>query len=151
MKKMLSLALVLSMVILCFSGCSFTIQPTEEVYTDCEGVYITIDSIDESGDHPTLKVTWHNETEDTVLFGLGYTIEYLDGEEWKNIQITDFAIPEIACILGAGESGEQSYTTKYFNMLRPGTYRIKVEYNIQADQPKSGIAYAIFEQLKQKF
>lgn len=149
MKKIISIALVLATVLLCFSGCAMTILPSDEIHTDGEGVYITIDSIDESGDHPILVVSWHNETESTVCFGLGYAIEYLDGDEWKNIQIVDFAIPEIACVLEPGQSCEKNYTTRYFNMLRCGTYRILTEFYLQSDEPKSGVTFAKFEQIKQ--
>ena len=151
MKKVLSLILVVVTLALCLTGCSMSILPSDSIHTDVEGVYITIDSVDYSGDKPVLKVTWHNESESTIVFGLGYVIEYLDGEEWKNIQISDFAIPEIACMLEPGGVAEQSYTTKYFNMLRTGTYRIKVEFYLQGDEPTSGITFAKFEQLKQKF
>lgn len=151
MKKILSLGVVVCMVLLCFCSCAMSILPTDVVYTDYEGVYITIDSIDESEDYPSLNVTWHNNTNHTVFFGKGYTIEYLDGEEWKNIQIVDFAVIEIACIIEPGETVEQSYSTKYFNMLRSGTYRIKVDFSLQSDDPVSGITWAEFELLKQKF
>lgn len=151
MKRILSMSLVVATVLLCFSGCSMTIRTNDEIHTSYEGVYITVTSVDESGDKPILKVLWHNETESTVAFGLGYTIEYFDGEEWKNIQIVDFAVPEIACIIEPGKIAEKSYTTKYFNMLRSGTYRIKTEFYIQGDEPKSGVTFAEFEQLKQKF
>lgn len=149
MKKFLSLGIIVSMVMLCFCSCAMTIVPTEVSHTDCEGVFITIDSIDDGGDKPILNVTWHNTTEDTVVFGKAYTIEYLDGEQWKNIQIKDFAVIEIACILEPGDTVRQSYSTAYFNMLRSGTYRIKTEFYLQGDEPKSGITWAEFEQVKQ--
>ena len=150
MKRLLSIGLVIVMVMLCFSGCALSIRPSGEVYTDFNGVYITIDSVDDSGDTSLLIVTWHNETDSTIVFGMGYTIEYLDGEEWKNIRVIDFAIPEIARVLEAHQTVEHSYSTKYFNMIRSGTYRIRTEFYVEGDEPKSGIAWAEFEQLKQK-
>ena len=150
MKKFVSISLVLAMVLLCFSGCALTIIPSDEIHTDYEGVYISISEIDNSGDAPVLVVTWHNDTDETVCFGVGYTIEYFDGGEWKNIQIADFAVIEIACILEPRESGEQRYSTKYFNMLREGKYRIRTEFYVQGDEPKSGTTWAEFEQVKPK-
>ena len=113
-------------------------------YTDYEGVYITV-----NGSGPLLEgwieVEWHNETENEVTFGLGYTIEYCDNGEWVNIQITDFAIPEIACVLSPNSTSEERYSTKYFNMIREGDYRIKVEFYVQeGDRSVAGITYAPF-------
>ena len=150
MKRSVSIALVLAMVMLCFSGCALTISPSGEIHTDYEGVYISISGVDDSGDAPVLVVMWNNYSDETIAFGMHYTIEYFDGEEWKNIQIADFAVIEIACILEPGHSGEHRYSTKYFNMLRPGSYRIRTDFYVQGDEPKSGSTWAEFEQSKQK-
>lgn len=130
MKRILSISLILSLTLLCFTACSSEMSITDEYYTDYDGVYISIEEIDSTADFPTLKVIWHNETTDLITFGLWYTVEYLDGDEWINIQIVDYAIPEIACQLEANSTAEQSYATKYFNMLRPGTYRIRTEFYV---------------------
>lgn len=146
MKRLLSTILVLTLTLLCFSGCSAEINATDEHYTDYEGVYITLDGIDTAADRgPVLKVIWHNETDKYISFGLWYTIEYLDGEEWVNIQIADFSIPEIACTLEAGQTVMQGYSTKYFNMLRPGIYRIRTEFYVPDENIGSQSAWATFE------
>lgn len=150
MKRIISMCLILSAVLLCFSGCARAICPSDEIHTDYEGVYISIKEVDESGDFPILVVEWHNESDKTIAFGLGYTIEYLDKEEWKDITVSDFAVIDIACILEPGQSGEQRYSTKYFNMLRLGDYRIRTEFYVQGDEPISGITWAEFEQTKKK-
>lgn len=121
---------MLALALVCFCGCERSLEPSDGIHTDYDGVYLTIDSIDADGDHPILNVTWHNETDQTVTFGLWYTIEYLDGDDWKNIQVAEYAVPEIACMLGPGERGAQSYTTKYFNILREGRYRVRTEFYI---------------------
>lgn len=144
MKKILSISLVLALVLLCFSSCA-GYYVGEEIYTSYDGVYITVDGIDNTADSPVLKVIWHNEGESYVSFGLWYAIEYLDGEEWKNVQITDFAIPEIACTLEGGEEVMQGYSLKYFNTLLPGTYRIKTEFYIPDLELGTQMAYATFE------
>lgn len=144
MKKLLVFILVLSVVIFSLSGCAREYEINEEINTSFEGVYITIEGVDQSEKSPILEVVWHNDTDSTVCFGLWYTIEYLDGDEWKNIQIVDFAIPEIACVLGPGESANHTYATKYFNMLREGNYRIRTEFYVQGKEPQSGSTGAGF-------
>ncbi len=145
MKKLLSLSLILSLTLLCFTACSRAFSLTDEHYTDYEGVYITVDSVDDSASFPTLNVVWHNETDEYISFGLWYTIEYLDGEEWKNIQIADYAIPEIACALEAHSADQRSYATKYFNMLRAGTYRIRAEFYVPEQNIGAQMTFALFE------
>lgn len=144
MKKLISTILILAVVLLCFSSCTSVYALSHSKYTDYEGVYITV-----KGSGPItegwIEVEWHNETENEVTFGLGYTIEYYEKDQWVNIQISDFAIPEIACILKPGESAEQRYSTKYFNMIREGDYRIKVEFYVQeGDHSVTGTTYAPF-------
>ena len=145
MKKIISILLLLSLSMVCLCSCERSTRPIDGIYTDYDGVYLTIDSIDESGDYPVLNVTWHNETDQMVTFGLWYVVEYLDGDEWKNIQIADYAIPEIACMLAPGESGSQNYTTKYFNMLREGRYRVRTEFYIPELQVGTKNTWAEFE------
>lgn len=146
MKKLISISLILSLVLLCFTACSPEIRITGERYTDYEGVYITVESTAVAENNSRLlNVTWHNETEDYVTFGLWYTVEYLEGDEWRNIQIVDYAIPEIACHLEANSTGEQKYTTKYFNMLREGTYRIRTEFYVPEKDVGTRSTYATFE------
>lgn len=145
MKKRISVALIPVLVMLCFSGCAMAYETSSDIHTDYEGVYITIDSVDESGDFPVLNVTWHNETDQTVTFGVGYAIEYLDEGEWKNILIYDFPIPEIACVLCPGETGVYNYTTKYFNMLREGRYRVRTEFYVPELQLGTKTTWAEFD------
>lgn len=130
MKKLISTILILAAVLLCFSSCTPVYAMSHGKYTDYEGVYITIKEFGPLTEG-WLAVEWHNETENEVTFGLGYTIEYYENDQWVNIQISDFAIPEIACVLDPGETVVQKYSTKYFNMIREGDYRIKVDFYVQ--------------------
>ena len=145
MKKYALISLIIASVMLCFCSCSVSFVSDDSVHTSYDGVYITIDSIDTDGSDTTLNVSLHNETELDACYGLGYTVEYNDGGEWKNIQITDFAIPEIACILEAGGVHERSYSTRYFNMLREGSYRIKIDlYLTEGDESVTVSTFAVF-------
>jgi len=144
-KKIISAFLLLSVIFLCFTGCERAYAPSLSKFTDYEGVYITIEEIEAEGLSENLKVVWHNETDLNVTFGLWYTVEFYDGAEWKNIQVTDFAIPEIACVLEPHSTVTQNYSTKYFNTLASGDYRIRVEFYISDESGSvSGTSYAPF-------
>lgn len=145
MMRVFSMFLSIIMSILSFFSTFATFTPRNEVYTDYEGVYITIDEMETARGEWIANVTWHNESDETVCYGLGYKVEFYNGESWENVQFVDVAIPEIACILEPGQSGMQTYRLKYFNFLRPGTYRISSEFYVQSSDLGAQITYAIFD------
>ncbi|MBR5143431.1 MAG: hypothetical protein IKW53_00110 [Clostridia bacterium] len=148
MKRILSLLLIFSLTVLCFTACGgrhIVGFGKAEMNTTYDGVYITLDEVNQSADSTRLSVTWHNETDEYITFGLGYTIEYLDGEEWKDVQIRDFAIIEIACQLNPHSEGQQSYSTQYFNLSAPGSYRIRTEFYVPEEDVGAQSTYATFE------
>lgn len=124
-------------------GVTGELTPMNEYRTDYEGVYITIESID--GKSQSVEVLWHNESDSTVTFGMGHSIEYLNGDSWEDVQITDFAVIEIACMLDPGESGYHTYSTEYFNMLRAGVYRIRCEFYVTDSEAGACSTYALFD------
>ena len=94
MKKLWSIILFTLCLILGLPvvGCSEkknTITLTGDYHTDYEGVYITIESVEDRGEYAKLNVKWHNETAYEVVYTLPYQIEYKNGEEWVNIQTED--------------------------------------------------------------
>ena len=146
MKRALSIVLLLSMIF-CLFGCDRSIEAGGgEPITDYDGVYIIVEGTENVGGTGALIVRWVNESEYMIGYGLGYDIEYLLGDKWVSARITDFAIPEIWCMIDPGESGTQHYRTQYFNMLLPGRYRVAVEFYVY-DRPESttaGRSYAEF-------
>ena len=145
LKKNVIFVLLLSVILLCFTSCSASYRTSSSKFTDYEGIYITVDEIKSDGLGEILTVTWHNETDYTAIFGLDYNIEFYENDAWKSIQVVDFAIPEIACILDPGSTQTRNYSTKYFNTLVPGEYRIRVGFYLD-NEPEftSGTGYAAF-------
>ena len=145
LKKCAASILLLTLALLCFTSCAPSYNASSSKFTDYEGVYITVDEIVADGFGETLTVTWHNETDHNVIFGLNYTIEFYENDAWKSIQVVDFAIPEIACILDPGSTQTRTYSTEYFNTLTPGEYRIKVGFYLD-NEPEftSGSSFATF-------
>ncbi len=135
MKKAISILLTLALTILLLTSCAVEISISDsEYYTDFDGVYVTIDYVEGEGKEQKLITTWHNETDKTVTFGMWYVIEYKDGSEWKNVQIVDYAIPEILCVIDPHSTAEKSYRTKYFSLIRNGTYRLRSECYVQTGE-----------------
>ena len=137
MKKTILAITAIALLLLSLSACiedSSILEPsTASNHTTFDGIYITIESIDEPMDGRKIHVTWHNETDETATFGLGYAIERLDGEEWISVQKSEFAIPELACVIKPHTSGSQSYATEHFNLRRDGVYRIKCSFYVVTD------------------
>ena len=147
MKRILSVFLLLAMTV-CLVSCDVVVTVNDVFpHTDYDGVYIFVSDIDMSDGAPVLKVCWVNQSSHKIGFGLGYDIERLVGEEWKSVKITDFAIPEMWCMLDPSQTGIQSYRTKYFNILMPGLYRIKTEFIVYdgVDTTTNGTCYAKFK------
>lgn len=146
MKKILALLLILSCAFT-LVGCSPSITLTDcDPHTDYQHAYIVVAGIEATDRGTMLIVSWHNDTGYSLGYGLGYDIQYHSGDEWVSVRVTDFAIPEIWCMLDSGESGMQKYNTKYFCTLLPGEYRIVVEFYV-SDRPDGttrGTAYALF-------
>lgn len=150
MKKFISFLLALS---ICFglTACAGKIVLIEGAYySDFDGIYVTIDSIEGEGKEQKLVTTWHNETDYPVTFGLWYVIEYKNGDEWENVQIVDYAIPEIACMLEPNSKVPMSYATKYFSFMRAGTYRLRSECYVQTggESNTTAILYTEFGVVK---
>lgn len=145
MMRIFTFFLSLIMPILSFFSTFASFTPRNEAYTDYEGVYITVEEIETVDGEKVANVTWHNESDETVCYGLGYKVEFYNGESWEDVQLVDFAIPEIACIVEPGETGTQKYRLKYFNFLRSGTYRISSEFYVQNSDLGAILTFDTFE------
>ena len=112
------------------------VTPTEELFTEYEGVYISIKSIDtNAGGHTVFNVVWHNETNEEVQFGDPYSIQRKEGDEWVNTSSTELIFLTHAHILNPDSTVYKSYSTQRFDISQSGTYRLKVSFDIK----KSGV------------
>ncbi len=103
-----------------------------DIYTDYEGVYITLDSIDKVEDGQNVfNVVWHNETDKEVTYGEMFTVEYKIGEEWMD---TDFDeeryFNTIGYLLKKNKTTSKSYTAEHLNISKNGTYRFLVPFSV---------------------
>lgn len=133
MKKTLSLVLALITLLSCLVGCNNSkdiVLTDEDIHTDYAGVYLTLSSVDSSGEHKKLNAVWHNETFKEVTYGEGYKIEYLEDGEWKSVLKGEHIVSSIANLLKAKGTNEKSYSTELFDLSKEGTYRLISDFSL---------------------
>ena len=150
MKKTLSLVLALITLLSCLSGCNNSkdiVLTDEDIHTDYAGVYLTLSSVDSSGEHKKLNAVWHNETTMTVTYGNWFVIEMKDGDNWTDVSTADVSFTEEAYIIKANKTSEKSYTTKCADISKEGTYRVRTEFYVQESNGASerGTTWIEFE------
>ena len=150
MKKTLSLVLALITLLFCLVGCNNSkeiVLTDENIHTDYAGVYLTLSSVDTSGEHKKLNAVWHNETTKTVTYGNWFVIEKKDGDNWTDVSTADVSFTEEAYIVEANKTSEKSYTTKFADITKEGTYRVRTEFYVQEsdESSKRGTTWIEFE------
>ena len=126
---------------------SMSLSPHGEIYTDYEGVYITIKSIDkDEGGQNIFNIVWHNETDKEVTYGEMFTVEYKVGEEWMD---TDFDeerfFNTIGYSLRKNKTASKSYNAEHLDISKSGTYRFMVPFSVmEGDNYVSYKAWAEF-------
>ena len=66
---LLVMLLAITAIISCAEPEDLKIEGNEKIFTDFEGVYLTLESIGET----SISVTWHNDTDEEITFGEGYS------------------------------------------------------------------------------
>ena len=133
MKKTLSLALALITLLFCLVGCNNSkeiVLTDEDIHTDYAGVYLTLSSVDDSGEYKKINAVWHNETFKEVTYGEGYKIEYFEDGEWKSVLKGEHIVSSIANLLKAKGTNEKSYSTELFDLSKEGTYRLISDFSL---------------------
>ena len=150
MKKTLSLVLALITLLFCLVGCNNSkeiVLTDEDIHTDYAGVYLTLSSVDTSGEHKKLNAVWHNETTKTVTYGNWFVIEKKDGDNWTDVSTADVSFTEEVYIVEPNKTSEKSYTTKFADISKEGTYRVRTEFFVQEsdESSKRGTTWIEFE------
>ena len=150
MKKTLSLILAIITLLSCLVGCNNSkdiVLTDEDIHTDYAGVYLTLSSVDSSGEHKKLNAVWHNETTKTVTYGNWFVIEMKDGDNWTDVSTADVSFTEEAYIVESNKRSEKSYTTKFADISKEGVYRVRTEFFVQESNGASerGTTWIEFE------
>ena len=132
MKQIISILIVLLLCLSVFVGCEdekHISMNDEDIHTEYAGVYLTLTSVDDSGEHKKLKAVWHNETNKEYTFGEDFYIEIFENDEWKSVMTEDMIVASIAHLLPAKATQEKTYSTEYFDLSKEGMYRIRCEFS----------------------
>jgi len=108
-----------------------SVNPSSEIFTEYEGVYVSIKSIDKNaGGHTVFNLIWHNTTDEEITYGESYTIERKEGDDWVNTVVSDesSSFTAIGWLLHPNSTENKSYSTQGFDVSQSGTYRLKVEF-----------------------
>lgn len=112
-------------IISCAEPEDLKIEGNEKIFTDFEGVYLTLESIGET----SISVTWHNDTDEEITFGEGYFIEILTSTgEWTSVQKEEMTVPAIALLLMPKGETRKGYSLSFFDLSRVGKYRLRCEF-----------------------
>ena len=107
------------------------VNPSGEIFTDYEGVYVTTKSIDtNAGGHTVFNLVWHNETNKQVTYGESYIIERKEGNEWVDTASKELYFITIGLLLDPNSTANKSYSTQRFDISQSGTYRLSVPFSI---------------------
>ena len=122
---LLVMLLAITAIISCAEPEDLKIEGNEKIFTDFEGVYLTLESIGET----SISVTWHNDTDEEITFGEGYFIEILTSTgEWTSVQKEEMSVPAIALLLMPKGETRKGYSLSFFDLSRVGKYRLRCEF-----------------------
>lgn len=139
-KKILPSVLILATLVIltsCFlahnKDTSIVLISADGSHSTNEDVYISIDTIDNYDDPtkiPSLNVTWHNEHWDDATYENWFVIEYKSGDEWTDVSIADVEFEEDSHFLRSYSENTKTYTTKFADISKVGTYRLRTEFYV---------------------
>lgn len=125
-RKLLSILWIAFMVPLLWACTGTEEEPTpyEEVNT-LRGVRLTLDKEVYESEEDRFLLTVHNDSSSEVTYGVAYTLEKLNNQQWYVIEPEEeIAFIMIAHILNSGEEAEEEISLEYYEPLEPGHYRI---------------------------
>ncbi len=121
--------------------------PEGSVFTEYEGVYITIDSTEDLHHNKNFSITLHNKTNKEITYGNAYYIDYEENGEWKlSTKRGDWAFNLVGYTLAPRSSVEKEYSSALYDVKRGGTYRLRIPFSVKENgENKSYTTYAVFE------
>ena len=130
-------AIVVSIIVaVCFltnpkTSNSGIVPDAASIHTEYDGVYLSVESIDTKADeNKVFNIVWHNETPQEIIYGDSYSIEYKDGEEWKDVSKEELIFHAIGYLLMPNSTREKSYSTQRFDLSKNGTYRLRCGFSV---------------------
>ena len=120
----ISLTLLFALLIT-LSACRDPFIKSGSFETTYDGVTLEVKNIDYTGEYIQLDCEWRNLTLNEVTYAAEYTVERFDGEDWINCMNADISFIEIAYVLAPLSTQDKSYSMRYVDISKNGTYRIR--------------------------
>lgn len=99
-------------------------SPFEEVNT-LEGVELQLNQSDYEREENTFLLTVINNSEQEVTYGVAFTIEKLEDDQWVMVEPEEeMAFIMIAHILPPGDEAEEELFMEYYEPFEEGEYRV---------------------------
>ncbi len=103
---------------------------TSPLFTDFDGVYLTVKSFDTNpGGYKVFNIIWNNTTDLDITYGEFYDIEIKNGDTWESVATEELEFITIGYILKAGSTAHKEYSTQKFDISKIGTYRLITEFS----------------------
>ena len=110
------------------------------VFTEFEGFYMTLNSVSTT----SVGVTWHNDTENEMMFGEGYFVEIMASNgKWVSVQSEEMSVPAIALMLPSGGTLEKGYSLEPFDLSRVGKYRLRSEFYVDGEKYSTWVEFSV--------
>jgi hypothetical protein len=97
-------------------------------YSTFKPILIVLDSVTEDNGERTIILEWRNLTDSEVIYTKEYTIEYYDGNVWKDVRTEGLEVDDVAHVLLPHTNVFESYSTKGFDLSAGGKYRLTTEF-----------------------
>ncbi len=110
---------------------SSDITPTDNIFTEYNGVYATIVAVSPSENGNTIFVIeWHNDTDVEVTYGEIYSVEYKNGDNWVDVTQDKKVSPLIGLLLRPHRTVGKYYYVKTSDISKSGTYRLVLPFSV---------------------
>ena len=110
------------------------------IRTEFEGFYMTLNSVSAT----SVGVTWHNDTENEMMFGEGYFVEIMASNgKWVSVQSEEMSVPAIALMLPSGGTLEKGYSLEPFDLSRVGKYRLRSEFYVDGEKYSTWVEFSV--------
>lgn len=115
----------------------FSFAQNIQTHSDFDPVYFSLESVTYDKDNNlVLDVIWRNVSENEVMIGEVYSIEYKESEEWLDIAFDEKVFHMIGYLLRPKDEIRKSYSLKDYDLSKSGRYRLIAPFSIHNSDEK---------------
>ncbi len=128
--------IIIAAVVICVAVavCFLTNPPQKpddpEIFTEYEGVYLSVNTIDVNADgHGTFDLVMYNNTKNQVTYGSAY-IQCKEGDKWISLALDTLDSAYSGYLLNPDSAEHLLYTTMKLDVSSGGTYRLVIPFSV---------------------